>query len=810
MTKDRSCSFPILIIASALGCLSLAGCRDVPSPLDVDPEIQFSRLTLKVPEGGNPHVHFLPPIAPEREYTGTFDGSLSPEVLMYAGEATPCLEGQSREDCPPVVAHFTGEGRGPSVVRVDHKDEHYIVNWQVPGGPLGTTYRILLREGDQTLGYAFVSQLRGTLPITFRIEEGALNVAVAPVGEEGGTVTTKEETATVEIPPGALTTEEPITVEPVEPDPVTDEGVIEGTLHRFGPEGTTFEEPVTITLKFDPEKLPADVAPELLRLHTFEEDEWRLVEGSRVNTEKNTVSGEVTHFSLFAVRPLPVDPDEVEALFAGAFLEWWKPSHSYDAAGPLLANQTFMWSAVPANWGMVDYSGFPRIPVVNETTDRFYGNTVGYAWSQLYDAATALAAGFNALEDPGAAAALGESRVRRAMAYGRLVQGLVHGSLALLYDEAFVVDETTDLEGTPVLRPYQEVLQAALGYFDQAITLANQGGFDPLSEGWMTVTVTPDELARIAHSMKARYRANVPRDPAERAAVDWNAIVVDVNAGVQDGWFVMTDRWGDVNHLMGVYMSHPTWAQASYFVFGMADQSGMYQDWLSYPPGERHPNFPDGSPRIILTPDLRFPQGATRQQQEAIPGMAHVLTGSPHLVITTSQGWFMPGRGTHRWSHYRSAHMDFLAASGTHPTPEITPAEMRLLKAEGLLRLGIFNEAATLVNVSRVTAGLNATDAQGTNTSCVPKLPDGTCGDLFEMLKWEKRLETMLWGVHSNSWYFDGRGWGDLYRGTQTTLPVPCGVREQLLQPCNTFGGNPGERGSSPGSSYNYPYEDDG
>lgn len=499
---------------------------------------------------------------------------------------------------------------------------------------------------------------------------------------------------------------------------------------------------------------------------------------------------------------------DVESLIAGSFQQWWNTIQEDAGPSPILANQSFMWSAWPANFGMVFYSSFPRPEVVNSATDGFYGNMLDYGWSLNYRALSAVSQGFQSLDDPEIAEELGEERVLRARAYGRFVQGLAHGSLALLYDEAFIIDETFDPEAPPPAVSYQEAMNAALGFFDDAIDLATGASFTIPAE-WMSVAVSADELVEIAHSMKARYRANVARTPAEREAVDWNAVIADVDAGVgEDGWWMETGYFTPWDHEIAGYMSQPTigWAQASYMIFGMADQSGKYQEWLSFPPAERHPDLPSG-PFLIQTPDQRFPQGATLAEQRANPGMDHVLTGDPHMIIGHLD-WRQPSRGTYRWSYYRSAHMDYVRVQAVDvPTPEITPTEMRLLKAEGLLRNGDAAGAAALINVSREAAGLNATDAAATNTSCVPKLPDSSCGDLMEMLKWEKRLETMVWGVHSVSWFFDGRGWGDLYAGTALTLPVPCQERELLIQECNTYGGSPAEPGSSPGSVYAWPHE---
>jgi hypothetical protein len=133
--------------------------------------------------------------------------------------------------------------------------------------------------------------------------------------------------------------------------------------------------------------------------------------------------------------------------------------------------------------------------------------------------------------------------------------------------------------------------------------------------------------------------------------------------------------------------------------------------------------------------------------------------------------------------------------------------DLRLLKAEGLLRNGSLSGAADIINETRVAiGGLNGTTAAGLNTSCVPRLPNRSCGGLFEMLKWEKRMENYHYNF--GAWYFDSRGWGDLFKRTFLHLPVPARELQVLGLPLYTFGGPGGyANGTSPGSSYGYPGE---
>jgi hypothetical protein len=161
-------------------------------------------------------------------------------------------------------------------------------------------------------------------------------------------------------------------------------------------------------------------------------------------------------------------------------------------------------------------------------------------------------------------------------------------------------------------------------------------------------------------------------------------------------------------------------------------------------------------------------------------------------VAETGNTWARPDRGTWRWSWYKHTRgSEYWSQVRVLDQPEIRVEEMSLLKAEALFHRNDREGAAAIINQTRVAAGLDPTDADGTNTSCVPKLPDGTCGGLFEMLKWEKRLENTFKGPLGNLWYFDGRGWGDLWRGTFLHLPIPCGEAQVLgLLPCQHFWGS--------------------
>lgn len=501
-------------------------------------------------------------------------------------------------------------------------------------------------------------------------------------------------------------------------------------------------------------------------------------------------------------------PGDVESLVAGSFRQWWLGSEDLSGSSPFLSTASWQHSQWPANFGAVFYAQIPRNPIANDVADQYYGN-VTYAWDQAYTAIFSIAEGLRAIDtDPAIGESLGAQATQRARAYGKFVQGLAHGSIALAYDQGFIVDETVEvvdeagvfIELEPM--PYGQVMEAALGFFDEAIALSQGQDFTIPAE-WMSVDVDAAQLTRLAHSMKARYRAAVARNPEERAAVDWGAVLADIDAGIAETWYMDVPFGGTPweNEMFAQWSSTIGWAQASYFIVGMADQSGNYQEWLAIPPQDRLPDLPNGDPVLIVTPDLRFPRGTTlaEQSEDASAGTMYEIPSFPLSNI-----WNRPDRGTFRWSYYRISMLD-AHREGDPMVPEIRIEEMDLLKAEALYRTGDRAGAAEVINITRTAAGLNATDASGLNTSCVPKLPNGECGDLFEMLKWEKRLETQFVGLHGAPWFFEGRGWGDLYAGTPLHFPMPCQESQIFQVACYTFGGTGGEGGSL-GSVYEWPH----
>lgn len=179
----RLSAIAMLMSAFAFMTISCVEEEAILDQLDADIIMYFDNhdgANFRISDGsheGNSSFYFLPPMVKKVMYFGQFDGSQSPIV-----EISDDFEFES------LHAYFDMNGEGPSQVRVDSEEEHYIVNWSAlrTKAEVGKVYRIRVRLGDNVLGYADVAIVSNgshpvpegtikmvssqTLPIKFRIE----------------------------------------------------------------------------------------------------------------------------------------------------------------------------------------------------------------------------------------------------------------------------------------------------------------------------------------------------------------------------------------------------------------------------------------------------------------------------------------------------------------------------------------------------------------------------------------------------------------------------------------------------------------
>jgi hypothetical protein len=409
-----------------------------------------------------------------------------------------------------------------------------------------------------------------------------------------------------------------------------------------------------------------------------------------------------------------------------------------------------------------------------------------------------------------------------------------HVYLGLLFDSAAIISKDEDLSKVPVLpfSPYPEVLEAGIEMLEETIEICDRTTFLlPLkADVWVYNTAfTNSQMKAVAHTFIARALAYGARTPEDRENVDWERVKFHISQGITAPFGPM----GIPNPLnsmdyRGAITSAPrninTWCTSSGTNFchgnltgafrvdnrlvGPADTSGAYQAWLQ--------QLSSGDPTQarafkVRTPDARI-QAEGNVSPNQLPTFFKYTDSLPPATFfdTLTRG---NQYSSLYWNSSRALnnHTQFPATgggrnrrgnnAGNSDLDEIQDAmvlvpEVRLLLAEAEFWLGNLQEAANIVNETRVVNGhLPEVTPAGVpqGSGCVPRLYDGSCGSLFDALMYEKRIETYGTGIA----FFDARGWGCLLEGTLTQLPPPGRQLDLQGRLIYSFGGQPGQVGSA-------------
>ena len=482
-------------------------------------------------------------------------------------------------------------------------------------------------------------------------------------------------------------------------------------------------------------------------------------------------------------------PAGVEAIVGKLFQQMWNAQQGNIGLGVQSQVMSFESHSGLANFGMGARASIPRQPVSNTV-----GNSDQAIIYNDFDELTRNArSAANAIAALKAFVAVGNStgspaRDARAISFAYFNLGYGLANVALLYDSAAIITPLVPSDEVPPLSPAADVMAVALEMLDSAIAVAESpeattgtGGW-PIPTDWVSGdAIAIDRWEQIIHSYKARFRAGVARTPAERAAIDWNAVVADATAGITEDFIVNADNAGGWNETwLDQLAVDATWSQMTPFILGMADTAGLYDAWLATPLNDR-------AAFLLRTPDKRFPSGETRAAQNTVskaPSKAGTPAGSNLYFYNRLSGDDKPAAPWGTWYYDNQRFWGLRAAGGNGPMEAFTLAENDMLAAEGYMRTGRTAQAVPLINLTRTAAGLPAIPAttdQNTiipgGSACVPRVPQPpnytstACGTVWEAMKWEKRIETSFTGYAQ--WFIDSRGWGDLTEGTILEWPVP-------------------------------------
>jgi len=190
-----------------------------------------------------------------------------------------------------------------------------------------------------------------------------------------------------------------------------------------------------------------------------------------------------------------------------------------------------------------------------------------------------------------------DARDLRARSFAEFLRGVSLGYIALMHDSGAVISPGMTGTDPGKLVGYVELmdsayaaLQRSIDYAQPTFTVTNPTAGFPLPTSWYPRAnpTTAAQWVQVIKSYRARFRANIARTPAERAAADWNKIIADAQGGITgDEMLVTNTSTGPSNAWRQQYESFTTWHQMPAFFIGMADGGTSYASWIATPLTDR-------------------------------------------------------------------------------------------------------------------------------------------------------------------------------------------------------------------------------
>lgn len=493
-----------------------------------------------------------------------------------------------------------------------------------------------------------------------------------------------------------------------------------------------------------------------------------------------------------AVEGVFSNAENIEAALVGGWRTFWGVAQgsATNATYPMINLSVWGNELTTADAGPMEVTQEPRPAIDNRNQGGWYNRK---PWYDVYEV---IATGRDVLRSIEANnLALGEITAEapngvdtpRARIFARFLMGVGNVYIGLLFDQCFPSDVDDDPETYDyTLQPYSACLEKGRELLRDAITEAKASPDFVLPLTWINGNaLTRDELVRVMYSYLVRSYAYAPRTPAERAAVDWSRMLVLMDSGITSDFFQLADNT--------IAATASSYYQYSYLqtngrtnnrLIGPADTSGAYQAWLQTPLDQR-------DAFLIYTPDLRINNGTTASTRQPAPPARFARPSSQ--TMSAVRGTYMRSN-YHNLKYRRPPSLNYHSTGGQIFT--MTLDEFKFLRAEALFRLNRRAEVLPLLNATRTLYGLKPVTVDGppAGRDCVPRKDNGDCGDLWDALMYEKRIE--LFPTEALIAYVDQRGWGRLLPGTPLHMPVHGRELETLGLPYYTLGG--GGEGSAP------------
>jgi hypothetical protein len=517
------------------------------------------------------------------------------------------------------------------------------------------------------------------------------------------------------------------------------------------------------------------------------------------------------------------DPAGLEQLLGGAFRTWVETRGDYFGAMPMTAmadNYTASWNNAAIRFYTSEgVECAQRCGWTNSATapEAAGGPTVESQWYGYYTVLSAANDVLRAINDGlcfDANCATDNTVTSRNKAIAKMLQGMALAGIALIYDQGFIVDETTDLSNPSALQfsTRAEVRDAAIAKFNEAYTEAGSKTWLTPS-AWMGVgagrSYTQAQIQRVIRTMQAELLALYARDAGENAQTDWNQVATFASQGISSGTPFDFEFYIDPSGSECGLDCVKTWGNS----IGTMRVDTRVASALASNHVHPWPQAAGGNPCPTTSNDRRVGDGTW--------GPADDFNGYATTAATANAGTdyacsgvviFPAARGQWHQStlvHIRYSYLAYVGENlpgqdGTGQDPFYTRWMNELLWAEGLLRRATpdLAGAATHINTSRVgRGGLPAVTAA-----------TGQAG-LIAALQYEQDIEFMGQGPTPflNRRRADGNCApftfgtltrtceGSLITGTPRHMPVPAKELDVLVRSVYTFGGSGPSKSLAPG-----------
>jgi len=501
------------------------------------------------------------------------------------------------------------------------------------------------------------------------------------------------------------------------------------------------------------------------------------------------------------------DPAGLEALISGALRTWVGTREDYFimALNMQADNYTASWNnAAIRFYSSVGSDCTSRCGWTNSSTapEAAGGPTVESAWygyhtvlSSANDVVGSIARGVCFDTDCTA----DSTKTKRAIALGKMLQGMALAGISIIYDSGFAVDETTDLSNARAV-PFSSRAQMrdfALTKFNQAYAAAGSATWST-EDDWFGLGGANYSNVQIQHlirTMQAELIAMWPRNATENAAADWASVVTYASQGVSSGTPFNMEYEIDVNAAQCGLACVKTWGNS----YGTVRVDTRVAAMITTNHQDPWP-VPAGNPCPTTSPDRRVGDGSFGTTNDPGYAMVAATANAGSDFACSGVAIFPPARGQYHQSNLTHIRYNQLAydgerskafPDGSGPDPLYTTQMNDLIWAEGLLRSGGSKvTAAGLINNSRVVRGGRGCATPGVGgCGLLPLTGAETDTAMYDALHYEQEIEFMGQGQDP---FFNRRRIGPLTAGTPRQMPVPAKEMDVLLREIYTFGGPSG------------------